>query len=81
MQQSQTAMLNAIDKMRDKMIAAARETGFNSEETMYCSQELDKLIYEYQTACQAFKIRRGKDGLLFQKAVFLTKKENICVYA
>jgi stage 0 sporulation regulatory protein len=30
------------------MIVAANKTGFISEQTIKCSQDLDKLIYEYQ---------------------------------
>lgn len=33
---------------REEMIAVARKTGFTSEETLQISQELDKLINEYQ---------------------------------
>lgn len=41
-------MMDQIQSMREKMINVAEEFGMNSVETIECSQELDKLIYEYQ---------------------------------
>jgi stage 0 sporulation regulatory protein len=41
-------MLKEINLKRDLMMKSAEVTGLTSEETIYYSQELDKLIYEYQ---------------------------------
>lgn len=37
-----------IEIKRVEMINTAKETGFNSKETVRCSQELDKLVLKYQ---------------------------------
>nr|WP_269151542.1 aspartyl-phosphate phosphatase Spo0E family protein [Sutcliffiella horikoshii] len=41
-------MLLLIKEKRDNMIAIANKTGYISEQTVKCSQDLDKLIYQYQ---------------------------------
>ncbi|MFD2443303.1 aspartyl-phosphate phosphatase Spo0E family protein [Bacillus sp. CGMCC 1.16607] len=41
-------MLDEINKVREIMMKSAAVTGFTSDETIHYSQELDKLIYEYQ---------------------------------
>lgn len=41
-------LLKEIDKKRSKLITTGTATGFTSEETVKCSQELDLLIYAYQ---------------------------------
>jgi stage 0 sporulation regulatory protein len=41
-------MLDEINLKRELMIKSAEATGFTSKETIDHSQELDKLIYEYQ---------------------------------
>lgn len=42
-------MLKEINLKREKMMKSAEMTGFTSKETIFYSQELDKLIYEYQS--------------------------------
>jgi stage 0 sporulation regulatory protein len=41
-------MLDEINIKREMMIKSAEATGYTSEETIFYSQELDKLIFEYQ---------------------------------
>ncbi|WP_082380902.1 aspartyl-phosphate phosphatase Spo0E family protein [Bacillus sp. CHD6a] len=41
-------LLLLIKEKRDTMIAVANKTGYVSEQTVKCSQDLDKLIYKYQ---------------------------------
>lgn len=41
-------MLEEINEIREMMMLSAKVTGFTSQETLHYSQELDKLIYEYQ---------------------------------
>jgi hypothetical protein len=41
-------LLEEIDRKREAMITTALATGFTSEETITCSQELDVLINLYQ---------------------------------
>jgi stage 0 sporulation regulatory protein len=41
-------MLDEINLKREMMIKSAEATGYTSEETVFYSQELDKLIFEYQ---------------------------------
>ncbi|WP_374702872.1 aspartyl-phosphate phosphatase Spo0E family protein [Bacillus sp. T33-2] len=50
---SDQALLEEIQKKREKMIHLAQKTGFTSEETIRCSHELDQLIYEYQISSTA----------------------------
>ncbi|WP_153043081.1 aspartyl-phosphate phosphatase Spo0E family protein [Neobacillus mesonae] len=37
-------LIKKIDLMKKKMVRLAHSTGFNSQETLRCSQELDNLI-------------------------------------
>jgi stage 0 sporulation regulatory protein len=41
-------LLILIKEKRDSMIVLANKTGYISDQTIKCSQDLDKLIYEYQ---------------------------------
>ncbi len=41
-------LLLLIKEKRDNMMAVANNTGYISEQTVKCSQDLDKLIYQYQ---------------------------------
>ncbi|MDZ5470540.1 aspartyl-phosphate phosphatase Spo0E family protein [Bacillus sp. 31A1R] len=41
-------LLEEIQEKREKMINSAQKSGFTSEDTIRYSQELDKLIFEYQ---------------------------------
>lgn len=41
-------LLILIKEKRDTMIAVANKTGYISDQTVKCSQDLDKLIYKYQ---------------------------------
>jgi stage 0 sporulation regulatory protein len=41
-------MLEEINLKREKMMKSAEITGFTSKETIFYSQELDRLIYQYQ---------------------------------
>ncbi|TYS73561.1 aspartyl-phosphate phosphatase Spo0E family protein [Sutcliffiella horikoshii] len=41
-------LLLLIKEKRDTMMAVANKTGYISEQTVKCSQDLDKLIYQYQ---------------------------------
>ncbi len=43
-------LLDEINKKREEMITIANSTGFTSNETIECSQELDELINIYQRA-------------------------------
>lgn len=81
MYQSQLALLKEIDRKREEMVSVAQQTGFTSEETVRCSQELDKLIYEYQTLCRETEIQRQRGKLLFRQMILLTKKQYVLAYA
>jgi stage 0 sporulation regulatory protein len=79
--QSKNALLKEIDRVRDLMVAAAMETGYTSDETICRSQELDSLIYEYQTLCKETEIQRQKAKVLFRHIILLTKKQYILSHA
>ncbi len=75
--QSQNALLKEIDRARELMVAAAQETGYTSDETVRRSQELDRLIYEYQMFCKEAELQRQKAKVLFRQMILLTKKQYI----
>jgi hypothetical protein len=54
-----------IQIKREEMFACARKNGYNSDETLACSQELDKLIYEYQTSVQSRLYEQQKESPVF----------------
>ena len=58
MHEMENPLLIQIQKKREEMIACALNTGYTSKETLYCSHELDQLIYLYQSSGQ--KILREK---------------------
>lgn len=41
-------LLNKINHKRSEMISTAVQTGYSSEATVMCSQELDALLIQYQ---------------------------------
>lgn len=47
-QQKNKEIFEEIQRQRMRMIETAREKGFTNDETIRQSQELDRLIYEYQ---------------------------------
>lgn len=47
-QQRIEEMLDEIQRKRKRMIETARKSGLTSDDTIRLSQELDRLIYEYQ---------------------------------
>lgn len=47
-QQRIKEMLDEIQRKRDRMIETANKSGLTSDDTIRQSQELDRLIYEYQ---------------------------------
>jgi stage 0 sporulation regulatory protein len=79
--QSQIALLKEIDRVRGLMVAAARETGYTSEETIRRSQELDRLIYEYQSYCKESELQRQRAKILFRQIILLTKKQYVLAHA
>jgi stage 0 sporulation regulatory protein len=79
--QMQNALLKEIDRVRELMIVAALETGYTSDETVRCSQELDTLIYEYQALCKETEVQRQKTKILFRQIILLTKKQYILSHA
>jgi len=75
--QSQRALLKEIDRMRERMVTSASESGYTSEETIRFSQNLDRLIFEYLTLCKEAEIQRQRGKLLFRQMILLTKKQYI----
>lgn len=81
MYQSQNALLKEIDRVRELMMTAAIETGYTSDETVRRSQELDRLIYEYQTLSIETELQRKKAKVLFRQIILLTKKQYVLSHA
>lgn len=77
----QNALLREIDRVRKLMMAAALETGYTSDETVRRSQELDLLIFEYQTLCKETEMQRLKTKVLFRQMILMTKKQYILSHA
>nr|WP_263327431.1 aspartyl-phosphate phosphatase Spo0E family protein [Neobacillus sp. Marseille-Q6967] len=49
----------AINEKRDEMIAIGMTKGLSSEETIYCSQELDKLLNDYNRVLSDYEKRQA----------------------
>ncbi|MEI2357507.1 aspartyl-phosphate phosphatase Spo0E family protein [Mesobacillus zeae] len=62
--------MEKIQLKRDEMIACARATGLNSEETICCSQELDRLIFLCQDSHKR-RQQRKQSGLIFVRQMIL----------
>lgn len=74
MRHKRTVMLAEIQQKREKMIEAAKKNGLASEETIRCSQELDKLIYEYQCAIKKEQEHKKRMKISFRQMILLWKK-------
>lgn len=48
-------LTNRIDLLRNKMIETGNKEGLRSPETIFHSQELDKLIYAYQMLRNSYR--------------------------
>ncbi|MCM3586233.1 aspartyl-phosphate phosphatase Spo0E family protein [Mesobacillus maritimus] len=66
MREKNNPLLVQIQTKKEEMFACARETGFNSLETIACSQELDQLIYEYQLSMQNILPEKSKEKIHFR---------------
>jgi len=67
-------LLVQIQTKKEEMFACAQQTGFNSMETISCSQELDQLIYEYQISMQAPLTNKAKDKIQFRNFLWFFHK-------
>lgn len=79
MQQNSSEMLATIQQMREKMIESAQANGIGGEETIECSQELDKLIYEYQCLSQEKKKIKKEIKITRKQALFVWPNNIICI--
>ena len=78
MQQNSSEMLATIQQMRERMIESAQANGLGGEETIECSQQLDKLIFEYQ--CLSKEKKSKKEIRITRKqAMFVWPNNIICV--
>ncbi len=71
MQQNSSEMLATIQQMREKMIESAQANGLGGEETIQCSQQLDKLIFEYQCLSQEKKKSKKEIKITRKQAMFI----------
>lgn len=79
MQQNSREMLSMIQQKRERMIESAKVYGLGGAITIQCSQELDKLIYEYQCILKE-EARQKKPAKVTRKQVMLVwPKKMICV--
>jgi len=70
-QQNSSEMLATIQQMREKMIESAQANGLGGEETIQCSQQLDKLIFEYQCLSQEKKKSKKEIKITRKQAMFI----------
>ncbi|RSD28308.1 aspartyl-phosphate phosphatase Spo0E family protein [Mesobacillus subterraneus] len=63
------------------MVESAQVSGFTSDETVRCSQELDRLIYEYQCLCKEKELQRVRTKVIFRQMLLLAKKQYILSHA
>jgi stage 0 sporulation regulatory protein len=78
-QQNSREMLATIQQMREKMIECAQVNGLDGEETIECSQELDKLIFEYQCLSKEKKKSKKEIKIIKKQAMFMWPNNIICV--
>jgi stage 0 sporulation regulatory protein len=78
-QQNSSEMLATIQQMRERMIESAQANGLGGEETIECSQELDKLIFEYQCLSQEKKKIKKEIKITRKQAMFVWPNNIICI--
>ncbi|MFD1735530.1 aspartyl-phosphate phosphatase Spo0E family protein [Bacillus salitolerans] len=66
-----TKLLEEINRKREMMISTAFATGFTSEDTIKCSQELDELINQYQHQ-KVFEKNKRQYRTFLQTITFLS---------
>ncbi|MDQ0270693.1 aspartyl-phosphate phosphatase Spo0E family protein [Cytobacillus purgationiresistens] len=66
-------IMEDIQRKREIMMVSAKQNGIGSEITIRYSQELDKLIYEYQMMKQD-KSKKSDFRLLFNQIIVALKK-------
>lgn len=79
MQQNSSEMLATIQQMRERMIESAQANGLGGEETIECSQELDKLIFEYQCLSQEKRKSKKEIKITRKQAMFVWPNNIICI--
>nr|WP_306663974.1 aspartyl-phosphate phosphatase Spo0E family protein [Robertmurraya korlensis] len=72
-------MLATIQQMREKMIESAQANGLSGVETIECSQELDKLIFEYQCLSQEKKKSKKERKITRKQSMFVWPNNIICI--
>ena len=74
MEQKNDEMLEEIQKKREKMIESARKYGFTSDDTIRYSQELDRLIYDYQCTFQKADHHVQEVKIVFKQMMLIWPK-------
>ncbi len=78
----QSNLLKKIDQKRTEMIYLGQQFGLTSEQTILCSQELDKLLNRYEgvkTNSRSIKVhpRRGKIKKTLYHMLLVRRKATI----
>jgi stage 0 sporulation regulatory protein len=71
---SQTEMIEKIKAKRELMINSANSLGFTSDITIKYSQELDKLINEYQKAMEGTSRPNDEIKFAFKQMIMIWPK-------
>ncbi|WP_026584763.1 aspartyl-phosphate phosphatase Spo0E family protein [Bacillus sp. J33] len=74
MRHKRTLLLAEIQQKKEMMIETAKRNGLASDETIRCSQELDKLIFEYQCIIKSEKEQKKRMRISFRQMILLWKK-------
>lgn len=77
--QSIKKLLDEIQIKREVMIDSAKINGFTSEDTIRYSQELDKLIYEYQCVFQEEVQQNEEIKIVFKQMMMIWPKALVTV--
>lgn len=73
-QQRIKEMLDEIQRKRKRMIETAKESGLTSDDTIRQSQELDRLIYEYQCLFSSSKRKEREPRFTCRQLMLLWPK-------
>lgn len=72
--QENIRILDEIQKKREKMIEAANRNGMTNDDTIRASQELDKLIYEYQCHNKKTTIPSGEFRMAIKQMMLIPQQ-------
>ncbi len=76
-QQRIKEILDEIQRKRHRMIETAKTSGLTSDETIRQSQELDRLIYEYQCLFRCCTPKKETTGVTGRQLMLLWPRKRV----